>query len=423
MGVPMAAPDSRWRCSGCCTCLPAHVHPCWAVLPQEVPEPLPSPLPPPRNQQPMTANSSHPPALGKLAHSHLLRAAVLFLAGSVASVLLVGPVLHNLGPPLFNAGLVGGMPRATWESLPPRRVLIVQFVSSTRLKEFLHYWPGTEQNFVSTISNASFLLTYPHTDAEQLAAVPGDANWTLVHVVAHEHAFCKGPLHVYRTPAGSEVFTQAIITHLPRYYLDARRPPMISCNGKHAASLSYALYSGAIWTYHLIHLPILSKYDIYHKLDSDISFLKRMPFDIGEEMERRGCSFAHTAKIACAGCEAESVTALKAFAKKTGVQPASLKKSWCSGNNKHKSTSFHFYGNFQAWSTKIVRSKDVLDLSVFLYEDWERGYFLHRWGDQAPFALFACMALEIDDFQHSPHVCDFTSLRNDVFKHGLKISG
>ena len=304
-----------------------------------------------------------------------------------------------------------------WHELPPRRTLIVEFVAQNKLEEFLRFWPPNEKNFMSVTYNASVLFVYPHIDAQAVARVPGLLNWTFVQDISHGHKFCQGPLRMYHTPLGTEILAQAIITHFPAYFMETPQVPTCSVRGAHP--LTYALYT-AVWTYHLIQLPIVSKYDFFFKVDTDIDFITPIGLDVGEEMESRGCSIFHTHVNGATDdgddCEMESIAALEAFTQKTGIKAVSFEKRWCNFKNKRKNAGVSFYSNFLGYSTKVILNKDVVKLSTFLYEEWDRGYFLHRWGDQAAWPLFACLVLDMDNLTNS-NVCDFSRLRNSVFRH------
>jgi hypothetical protein len=77
-----------------------------------------------------------------------------------------------------------------------------------------------------------------------------------------------------------------------------------------------------------------------------------------------------------------------------------------------------FYGNFAAFSThNLLLHPDVQSISRYLYDDFEDGYYAHRWGDQAPFVMYACYLLDITDIENDSRVCDLSFLRDTVFRH------
>lgn len=206
--------------------------------------------------------------------------------------------------------------------------------------------------------------------------------------------------------------------HFPCYYL--QEPPKVpKCYNERLWSLSYALYSGAVFSYHIIHLPILNKFDYFLKVDTDIDFLKDMPFDIGEKMDNEGCFVAHSRLDPSDDCENE---ALKALVQTTEAlhldRPKSQAYGWCNENSANLKPSLIFCGNFLAFSThNLLLHAHIQSISRCLYEDYQAGYYQHRWGDQAPFAMYVCYLLDIPDIGNDAKVCDLTFLRDDVFQH------
>lgn len=302
------------------------------------------------------------------------------------------------------------------EQLPPQRMLSVSFVSKKRLNEFVRFWPSHLANYSAHQANHSWLIAYPNTDANVLLQVPASQNWTPSAVVTHEHTFTHGPLRLFVTPDGQRVMMQGMAVHLPATFLDHQTVP--HCH-KRDWSLSYALYSGAVFSYHLIKLPLLQKFEVMVKVDTDIEATAPFP-DLGAAMEAKGCSVGHTTLHDTNDCEADSLPALQAFVKRRRRGPAaSWRYGWCGGRMIQNMTapSKLFYGNLVAYSTQLLLDPDVQDLSTFLYEEWPAGYFLRRWGDQAPFMLYLCLKDDVPDLFSSKALCDFSGLRNKVFKH------
>lgn len=180
------------------------------------------------------------------------------------------------------------------------------------------------------------------------------------------------------------------------------------------------MYSGAVFSYHILQLPIVTRYDSVLKLDADIGFLKDVPFDIGEEIERRKCLVAHTSIIISTTCEAESTPAIHRFTVLHNKSAASINRKWCNGTLMGRTgrVANVFYGNFLAFSTRLILDPDVLALARFLYEKWSRGYYLHRWGDQAPFMLYLCLKAYIPNIKNSSEICNLKSWRHTIFEHG-----
>lgn len=49
------------------------------------------------------------------------------------------------------------------------------------------------------------------------------------------------------------------------------------------------MYSGAVFSYHLMHAPLVANYDVYAKLDVDVTFQMPIPKDFGAEMQHQVC--------------------------------------------------------------------------------------------------------------------------------------
>lgn len=266
----------------------------------------------------------------------------------------------------------------------------------------------------SNMKNFSVYICYPSTDEPYIKSVVHTFSWAYQDTVVHEHMFTKGDAYRYRTPYNTEVIMQAIIVHLPRYYLHAAKVRQLTCGNK-SFSTAYALYSGAVYSYHIPRLPLLKLYDFLVKLDSDVWFSQAAP-DIGHEMQRKQCLVGHTSvKKAAKGCEAESFSALQNFSIARGVQIKSANAPWC--NKDGASIGAYFYANVIAFSTSFIQDPLVLELGAFLYEEWQHGYFDYRWTDQAPFMLYLCIFAEINALTTSPLICDFSCWRNVIFSH------
>ena len=240
-------------------------------------------------------------------------------------------------------------------------------------------------------------------------------NWTLNNDFHHSHMLTRGRLLQFHTIHGVEVFFQPIIITFPRYYMN--KPTIPTCLGV-PQSLSYAMYSGAVFSYHLIHLPVVNKYDFFLKLDTDIEFRGDFPIDIGQDMEDKNCLVGHTAIDFSNDCERGSLRALTKATKDLGLNKSrSIGYNWCNSDGAGDQNSLIFYGNFLAFSTKILLHPDVLKLSQYFFEEWPEGYFESRWGDQAPFVMYVCHTLDVPDLYTDAQVCDYSAYRGSAFEH------
>ena len=302
----------------------------------------------------------------------------------------------------------------SYQTLPCKRLLRVTFVSSERLNEFHEYWRSQEERFEKFQSNHSVVIAYPHLDeivlnniTEHNALIPNG-------VFQHAHPFLHGPLHRYLSRVGTEIFFQGVIVHLPGYFLDN---PIVPFCYDNQWPLKYAMYSGSVYSYQMIHMPLLQKYDYYLKMDTDIEFLQDHDVDIGLTMQSAGCLIGHTAIHATTDCSTSNTNALLSFAARENLQPLSINTNWCNPHIRTDKTSYIFYGNFVAYSTKLLLSPTILRLSAYLYEEWEDGYFPHRWTDQASFILYVCMGMNVTYLDNDPAICNWTSWRDSVFQH------
>lgn len=305
----------------------------------------------------------------------------------------------------------------TWSTLPSKRTLVVQFASIERIEEFNTYWQNHESRFMMHMTNASLLLGCPYLDESAvLTNIVKRHNWTLVTRLDHLHPLAHGPLSVYRTGHGVEILVQPIIISIPRYYMNSKPSPP-TCDGRNW-TLSYAMYSGAVFSYHLLQLPVITKYDVFVKVDTDVEFKKHVPIDIGQDMQKRSCLIGHTAIVTSSDCERDSVRALiSATAHLHLSQSKSINYGWCNRNNASDQMHEIFYGNFIAFSTTLLLHPDIQVLSQYLFDDWQNGYFGSRWGDQAPFILYTCHLLDIPNLRNDTQVCDYSEYRNSIFVH------
>lgn len=305
-----------------------------------------------------------------------------------------------------------------WTSLPNKRVLFVEFASGEVANRFLTSWPSHEQ-FFSTQTNVSLLIACPHRDLHAIRAKTADAfNWTLKGELTHDHDFAHGPLQWYETQLGVEVFIQPIIVHVPAYFLNAR-PPIVPRCVNNQWNLAYIMYSGAVFSHHLLHLPLLAKYEWFVQIDLDIAFQGSFPVDIGTDLAEKGCSVMHSALHGTSDCEDDNYRGLlEASAALNLGFPKSGKYEWCNMNGTNFKTAWMLHGNFLGFATKFVRQSEVQRLSTYLYDEFKDGYFLHRWGDQGAQILYVCQMLDVPDIFNDTQICDYASYRLAYFSHG-----
>ena len=357
-------------------------------------------------------------------------------AGSVA----------RLGPPIGTGyaqslrQFLGFVPPNHWSRLPKKRLLVTQFASGDRAGQFNGGWVNHETNFMAQQADASVLLAFPAADRETIVTSVVAANkWTLVASWDQDHLFAGGLLEQYVTPAGTEVFLQPMHMPFPKYYEESETKPVPTCANGRTFSWQYALYSGAVFAYQLFHLPFVAKFDYIMKIDLDITFKSPFPIDIGgklfplslpflppthppqsmhhpntADMAKRGCLLGHAAVHGSGDCEAENLKALLAADEALGwPKPKSLQYSWCNKDGKGEKSDLMFFGNFQVFKTKgFLLTPEILSISRYMYEEYETGYYTHRWGDQGPFVMYACQMIDAPDLYESKQMCNYFEHRD-----------
>ena len=305
----------------------------------------------------------------------------------------------------------------SYESIEEKNVAIVQFVSNYHIPLFVMNFPKNEEHLFGHVRKAALLLCAPLSDVPKiLQDIIIPLEWTHVASYSHIHAYTNGTIEEYVTPKGTQVLVQGMHVHLPEKVLQGHKIEQ-RCAGR-TFQISYAMFSGAVFSHHILQLPIIDRFLYFVKVDADLVFTKDVPFDIGQMMIDQGCSIMHSELEAVwSGCEQGNLEALYSFAASTGAhKPISDNYEWCNQNMKGKNTSFIIYGNFMGYSRSLIQH--VRPLASWLYYEWIPGYFGHRWGDQGPSIAYACYALDIPDFMNDKQVCDFRSMREDVFVHG-----
>ena len=289
-------------------------------------------------------------------------------------------------------------------------LLIVQFVT---LGKSLQFWLNLRQNrehhFLAQQSNASLLIAFPFHQRHRILRAFGVLQ-------SYDHLFLRNGVQfteLIPLKNGLKGFLQGIRTTLPDRFVD--KPMVPKCAGKEW-SLAYSMYSGAVFSYHIMQLPILSKFKFMLKLDVDIVFINKMP-DIADILATKGCAIAHSALKDVNSCERGVIQALKSWSNSRN-ESLHLDSEMCSeGRLKRK-----FYGNFVAFSTEFIRSSILQDLSAYLFHEQSRGYFEYRWGDQGPFAGYACLLTNTNITANLSNrvFCDMQYLRGSFFVHSKK---
>eukprot|EP00797_Seminavis_robusta_P009385 Sro1679_g290700.2 (474) ;mRNA; r:11030-12451 len=232
-----------------------------------------------------------------------------------------------------------------------------------------------------------------------------------------------------RSSRSISVFLGETVIELPRYVREdpsiLQKPMTNRCD----APVNYI--SATRWyTDEMLHLSILKDYEYFVKMDTDVAFVKQLPFNILHDMKLRGALFGHTAnfaRMAPLPCGDEITTAIKAFqlrwlhyeegdrlaAEELFPFKPKSKVTWggaiCSSNNArmHMDTDY-YYSNLIIGRTDYFQREEVRALGRFMTE-YPHGFFKYRWTDQS-FWHFA-LGLFVNDFEGGNVVADYTDFR------------
>lgn len=312
-------------------------------------------------------------------------------------------------------------PIATADLLPKKTLLTVHMFSNPgyvrdgfRARKRLFFRFQTDHSVLAVIPMRHFSDV---VTAYTKLKIPKGLDNVYLKQVNETDGVKYGPLLQWKDN-GTEVFFQGIIATPPVWYTSQKKQPHIKCHHK-GWGLRYAMYSGAVFSYHIMRLPILYKYEYMLKLDVDIHFHHKMP-DLSRYFKRQGqrCLVAHSAMQTSDDCEKDIPLALHTFADANPRfgRPKSFQFPWCNHNGKILK---HFYGNFVAYNTeRLLLDPAVQAMSAFFYHNFSQGFFKYRWGDQAPPIAFLCMAHRIESITDDYRICDLSYLRDqDYFRH------
>jgi len=304
------------------------------------------------------------------------------------------------------------------------RVMVVSFVSLPTFHELYDFFPPLDRHFLhphqtahgmgSRLNFTIFYEIFPQdTSAEMKRWLQ---TMKLRHVSGRRDE--NGGLEVFRSALGSIVQIQPLAMNLPDYIADdislTFREDWMKCGRNKTFSFNYVFYN-TVFTYHILRHRLLDGYDYYMKLDTDIIFIRDIPFSLFGDMSDKQCLFAHAkTQHAWANCQWRSTAAMFNYSKAHAIIPRSGHYPWC-----HDET-FYFYGNFVVGYLGLLRSVECLDFLDFMFHGWPEGYFKHRWTDQAIWPKVMCMFADLPDVEKDKQICDYTWWRggkDKVFKH------
>jgi hypothetical protein len=252
---------------------------------------------------------------------------------------------------------------------------------------------------------------------EQLLALFGELSWARQAGAFNTSVTPEGE---WRSPRGTRVLVKGRRFELPLYVKNEpqllERQDWLGCAGTRR-SLSYNLYSGAVFSHHLLFEPLLDQFDFLFKVDTDIRFLRRAPEAPAAVMQQQGCLFLHSQIVSIlferhgSDCNNGVLDATDTFSRILGTAPASASHRWCRDVD-------YFFGNFVGHNLRFSASPSLLYFNRWLYECVKDGYFRYRWGDQAPWPMYLCLSRDIPDLDNNSDICSLQSWRENVFHHG-----
>ena len=254
---------------------------------------------------------------------------------------------------------------------------------------------------------------------EQLFTLFGEFSWTRLPKKIKDNVTPDGE---WRSPLGTRVIVKGRRFELPLYIKKEpqllERQDWLGCAGTRR-SLSYNLYT-AVFSHHLLFEPLLDQFDFVFKVDTDVRFLRRAPEAPAAVMQQQGCLFLHSQIVSIlferhgSDCNNGVFDATDTFTRILGTEPASAAYRWCRDVD-------YFYSNFVGLNLRFSASPALLYFNRWMYECVKDGYFRFRWGDQAPWPMYLCLARDIPDLANSSDICSLQSWRENVFHHGRSL--
>lgn len=329
-------------------------------------------------------------------------------------------------------------------ALPARRLFSVHLLTPRVFDEYRAGLDAFIVHYYSRTSNHTVVLVTPLQHLNEAATF-------LQRLGGTTHAACTLPpphartLHRYFR--GVHFVLHGVSVSVPSKYAAMQA----TCNGRNWTR-DYAIYSGAFFVAQLIWEELLDRCDFYVKMDTDVTFLRPMPYDLAARLaEMPRAVIVHTGFDPGVHrrkhhpvpipdrttCERGILQALRSYRKALGASSfesfessdtstaamstrgaAAEMAPWCEQGTGIPEV---FYGNFVAYRAAFMRSEAVLSLSRHLYYEVGEGYFEWRWGDQASPVAFVCHMLPAVSLTGGDErVVLLDNLRNHIFRHGRK---
>lgn len=314
--------------------------------------------------------------------------------------------------------------RARWladpSQVPPTRLFTVHLLTPAVYSEYATNFDAFMQHYYSRTSNHTVLLVSPQAhlkDAlDALSPMLG-----IRYSVRSNHAIRSSSTLLAWRHRSTNFLLQGIEMSVPERY----NRMQATCGGRNWTQ-DYALYSGAIFVAQLLWQPILDRATFYLKCDTDVRFVRPVPYDLSQrlgELSKR-VVLAHTGFEPGNNrdCERGIFQALASFREGRIQRSHGGTKEmahWCLAQK----TTMTFYGNFLAFRAAWMRSTPIQRLSRYLYYERGEGYFQHRWGDQASPLAFLCHTLSKVALAGDERIVHLQGLRcpgaaSCTFRHG-----
>ena len=156
-------------------------------------------------------------------------------------------------------------PFASHETIEERDIVVVQFVSSSAVSAYTGNFEQNEEKLLLHLSKAALLLCSPISDVPDVQEnIITALHWTHVASYSHIHQYTNGSIEEYLSPRGTRIFFQAMYIQLPRKVLGTHKIEPF-CAGR-TFSIGYALFSGAVFSHHILQMPIIDKFKVFVKI-------------------------------------------------------------------------------------------------------------------------------------------------------------
>ena len=343
-----------------------------------------------------------------------------------------------------------------FNALPHQQLLTLHFITTHVLAEYLKNGKAFHEFLYSQQHNASVLIATPlpslHAimsaivkhgceslmdgatfECDAIASNNSSTERTMQRVDDFGHSLLFGPSFTWElalndnSTAPVQYLFVGIVVEPPEGYSKQSSTARAYCRGSYW-SYNYCMYSGAVFSYQLLKLPLLSRFQYTLKVDTDIKMIRRTG-DLASALAKQGNPHvAHTAlhtetdhtcrnadrSAGTCSCHRGIHAALSSFLQSSPRAAAlSSQYAWCSPDQLGRS---YFYGNFVAFSTAFLLSERVQRLATYLYHHEWRGYFEYRWTDQAAYMAFVCYALDVD-LKNGSSILSMHRMRQSKFVH------